>query len=306
MEPLIRLDLPHELDRPFLLVQMSGWSDAGFAAQSAVGFLRTAWNAEPAGHIDLDELLDYRSRRPLVRLVGGVIEAVEFAPLELLVGTAPDGRSALLLTGPEPDLRWHRFATEVTQLCQRLAIAEMFGLGAFPAPALHTDPVAVLGTSTRVELATRLDTSAEAIELPGGVQSLLEQRLGDAGIAATGLWARVPPYLAAGPFPAASLALVQALSRLLGISLDTADLESASAEHLRHVEQAAQERPQVAEMIDQMRQMVGDGRRQPMASGDDIAAELEQFLLHQAHPDAPQLLELPEGDDESPGSTGDS
>ena len=63
---------------------------------------------------------------------------------------------ALLLLGPEPDFRWRAFCDEVVEACRRLGVVEVFGLGAFPAPALHTDPVVVVGTSADSDLAARL------------------------------------------------------------------------------------------------------------------------------------------------------
>src|SRR6266545_2875852 len=92
-----------ELERPFLVVHLAGWT--------AMGFLQARWNARTTATFDSDELIDYRDRRPLVRLASGTIEAVSWSEIELSLGTTVDGlRDALLLSGPEPDFRWHAFA----------------------------------------------------------------------------------------------------------------------------------------------------------------------------------------------------
>src|SRR6266542_920014 len=188
-----------ELERPFLVVHLAGWTDAGAAGQTAMSFLGARWNAHTIGQFDSDELIDYRARRPIVRLASGTIEAVTWSEIELSMGSTVDGlRDALLLGGPEPDFRWHAFADRVTKLCLELGVTEVFGLGAFPAPSLHTDPVAVVSTSADPDLAGRLETVPAIIELAAGIQSVLEERLHQAGIPTTGLWARVPPYLAGG------------------------------------------------------------------------------------------------------------
>ena len=44
------------------------------------------------------------------------------------------------------------------------------------------------------------------------------------------------------------------------------------------IEQAIQERPQIAEFVDQIRGMVEQGADERIPSGDEIAAELERFL----------------------------
>jgi proteasome assembly chaperone (PAC2) family protein len=286
MAPLVELSERPALRDPFLVVHMSGWTDAGVAGQTSAVFLRARWNARPLAEFDSDELIDYRARRPVVRLAGGTIEQVTWSPIELSLGDAGN-RDVLLLTGPEPDLRWRAFSDEVVRLCGELAVGEVFGLGAFPAPSLHTDPIAVLGTSADPDLAGRLETVSAIVELNGGIQTVLEDRLHQAGIPATGLWARVPPYVAGGGHPPAALALVRALARLTGVEIDTTELEAASKEHLEQVEQAINERPQIGEFIDQIRALVEQGGDDRIPSGDQIAAELERFLSQQAPDDEP-------------------
>ncbi len=266
---------------PFLVLHLSGWTDAGLAGQTAAAFLRARWNSRSIAEFDLDELIDYRARRPIIRLAGGTIEQLTWSPIELAAGTTAGGRDVLLLTGPEPDFRWNSFIDQVLELCHELGVAEVFGLGAFPAPSLHTDPVAVLGTSADPELAGRLETVPAIIELQAGIQSVLEERLYRAGIPATGLWARVPPYLAGGTHPPAALALVESLARLVGVEVDATELVAASKEHLEQVEQAIRERPQIAEFIGQIRALVEQGGDDRIPSGEEIAAELERFLSQQ-------------------------
>ncbi len=274
------------MERPFLVVHLAGWTDAGAAGQTAMSFLGARWNAHTIGQFDSDELIDYRARRPIVRLASGTIEAVTWSEIELSLGSTVDGlRDALLLGGPEPDFRWHAFADRVTKLCLELGVTEVFGLGAFPAPSLHTDPVAVVSTSADPDLAGRLETVPAIIELAAGIQSVLEERLHQAGIPTTGLWARVPPYLAGGSHPPAALALIRTLERLTGVAIDATELEAASKEHIEQVEQAIRERPQIAEFVEQIRSMVEQGAEQRLPSGEEIAAELERFLSQEPPPD---------------------
>ena len=278
MGKLFDLTDPPELRDPFLVVHLHGWTDAGLAGQTAAVFLRSRWNATPLAVFDTDELIDFRSRRPVVRLDGGTIEEVTWSPIELLQATPGGERDALLLLGPEPDFRWQAFCDDVVEACRRLGVTEVFGLGAFPAPALHTDPVAVVGTSADPELAARLERVPLVVELQAGIQTVLEERLHRAGLPATGLWARVPPYLAGGAHPPAALALVRTLGRLTGVEVETTELEAATKDHLEQVEEAIRERPQIAEFVDQIRGLVEQGADERIPSGDEIAAELEQFL----------------------------
>jgi proteasome assembly chaperone (PAC2) family protein len=281
MGKLLELTERPALRDPFLVVHLTGWTDAGLAGQTAAVFLHSRWNARTLGTFDADELLDFRDRRPVVRLASGTIEEVRWSPIELSLAAPGGERDALLLTGPEPDFRWGGFCEQVVDACRELGVGEVFGLGGFPAPAVHTDPVPVVGTSADPELAGRLETVPALVELPAGIQTVLEERLHRAGIQATGLWARVPPYLAGGSHPPAALVLVRTLAGLAGIEVDVTELEAASKDHLEQVEQAIRERPQIAEFIEQIRGLVEQGADDRVPSGDQIAAELELFLREQ-------------------------
>jgi proteasome assembly chaperone (PAC2) family protein len=284
MGKLLELDERPALRDPFLVIHLTGWTDAGLAGQSSVVFLRARWNARRLGEFDADELLDFRAndRRPVVRLASGTIEEVRWSPIEVSLGTTVAGeRDALLLTGPEPDFRWRGFCEQVVETCRELGVTEVFGLGGFPAPALHTDPIAVVGTSADPDLAARLETVPLLVELSASIQTVLEERLHRAGIPASGLWARVPPYLAGGAHPPAALALVRTLARLTGVEIETTELEAATKEHLEQVEQAIRERPQIAEFIEQIRGLVEQGADERLPSGEEIAAELDRFLSQQ-------------------------
>jgi proteasome assembly chaperone (PAC2) family protein len=281
MGKLLELTERPALQDPFLVVHLTGWTDAGLAGQTAAVFLHSRWNARTLGTFDADELLDFRDRRPVVRLASGTIEEVRWSPIELSLAAPGGERDALLLTGPEPDFRWRAFCDQVVDACRELGVGEVFGLGGFPAPAVHTDPVPVVGTSADPELAGRLETVPALVELPAGIQTVLEERLHRAGIQASGLWARVPPYLAGGGHPPAALALVRTLAGLVGLEVDVTELEAASKDHLEQVEQAIRERPQIAEFIEQIRGLVEQGADERVPSGEQIAAELERFLKEQ-------------------------
>ena len=57
----------------------------------------------------------------------------------------------------------------------------------------------------------RTTSCAATVDVPAGVQAAIERRAHELGLAAVGLWAQVPHYLAAMPYPAASVALLDGL-----------------------------------------------------------------------------------------------
>jgi predicted ATP-grasp superfamily ATP-dependent carboligase len=233
---------------------------------------------------DSDELLDFRARRPTLRIVNGVDTELRWATIRLHAATNRTGRTVLILTGPEPDMRWHRFVAEVVQLSSRLEVQLVIGLGAFPAPVPHTRPVRLVGTSTDAALAARVGFLPSSIDVPSGIQGALEFAFGEAGTPAVGLWARVPHYASAMPYPAASATLLDGLARMAELELDTAALRTAANTTHQQIEQLIAGSEEHAALVRQLEaqqdreQGPADTAFGVLPSADELAAELERFL----------------------------
>ncbi len=272
------------LEQPILVVAMEGWVDAGLAAATATAGLLGAMPNDLVATFDADELIDFRARRPTLRIVNGVDTELRWATIRLMAATNRTGRSVLVLTGPEPDMRWHQFIAEVVGLASRLEVELVVGLGAFPAPVPHTRPVRLVGTSTDAELAARVGFLPASIDVPSGVQGALEFAFGEAQIPAVGLWARVPHYASAMPYPAAAAALLEGLARLTELELDTSSLQAAATSTHQQIEQLIAGSDEHAALVRQLEDQ--QDREQGLAatafgdlpSGDELAAELERFL----------------------------
>jgi proteasome assembly chaperone (PAC2) family protein len=270
-----------------LVVALEGWVDAGLAAGTAVASLLAAMPKEVLATFDDDALIDFRARRPTLRIVNGVDTELRWATIQLMTATNRTGRSVLTLAGPEPDMRWHGFVSEVVQLASRLGVELVVGLGAFPAPVPHTRPVRLVGTSTEAELAAKIGFLPASIDVPSGVQGALEFAFGEAKIPAVGLWARVPHYAAAMPYPAASAALLDGLARIAELEVDTSPLHAAAAATHQQIEQLIAQSDEHSALVRQLEAQ--QDREEGLAatafgdlpSGDELAAELERFLRGQ-------------------------
>jgi len=272
------------LERPLLVISLEGWIDAGLAAGSAMGALLGSMPHELLADFDGDELIDHRARRPILRVSNGVSTDLRWPTIELRVATNRTGRSVLLLTGPEPDMRWHQFTTEVVQLGARLGVELVVGLGAFPAPVPHTRPVRLAATATDSDLAGRVGFIPATLDVPAGAQASLEFAFGQAGIPAVGLWARVPHYAAAMPYPAAAASLLDELAKLTEIEVDTQALRAAANTTHAQIDQLIAASEDHVALVRQL-EAQHDGEQGLSAtmfgdipSGDEIAAELERFL----------------------------
>jgi predicted ATP-grasp superfamily ATP-dependent carboligase len=101
------------------------------------------------------------------------------------------------------------------------------------------------------------------------------------GMPSVSLWAAVPHYLPAAPNPKAALALVQRVSALLELPVETAPLDRAATGWEDGVAKLIHDSEELAEYVDRLEaaadESLGQVRMEP-ASGDAIAAELERFL----------------------------
>lgn len=274
------------LDRPVLVMSLEGWVDAGFGATAASAAIVESMETEVVGVFDTDALLDHRARRPLVRVIDGVNAGLTWPTLTLRAGQDSYGRDVLLLFGPEPDHHWKAFTDEVVAVARSLGVRLVVGLGAFPAPTPHTRPVRLTTTATSSDLAAQVGFMHGAIEVPAGAQAALEEAFGHAGIAAVGLWARVPHYIAAMPYAPASVALVDGLNAIAGLDLAVDELREAAEQSRRRIDELVSQNDEHQALVSQLEAQADAEAMQSdeIPSGDELAAELERFLRQQGDP----------------------
>ena len=212
------------LDRPLLIVMMTGWIDASNAAAAAMETLVSRTSATTLYEFDPDQFIDYRARRPTMELRHGVNTRIDWSTPKVMLGQDRNGRDILLLNGPEPDSKWQYFAAEVANLARSLGVRRMLGLGAYPVATPHTRDVKISCTCSTNELAESLPYLKNSLDVPAGVEAVLERAMALVDIDAIGLWAQVPHYVSSMSYPAASLALLNAASEVGSVELDNGDL----------------------------------------------------------------------------------
>ena len=216
-----------------LVVALEGWVDAGMGASGAIAELLVSSPIAEVATFDAEPLIDQRARRPIARLEDGVTTELTWPTIRIVAGKDRDGGDMLFLTGPEPDFRWRSFIEAVVELARLLHVRTVVGLGAFPAPTPHTRPVKLASTvpPESADLAGRVGTVHGTLEVPAGVQAALEVALGKTGVPVIGLWARVPHYVSAMPYPEASAALIEGLAAVSGSTLSSSSLRSGRGRH---------------------------------------------------------------------------
>jgi predicted ATP-grasp superfamily ATP-dependent carboligase len=282
-------DVP-DLSGTVLLHHFSGFMDAGAAGSTLVDHLLETYEHRVVARFDVDDLLDYRARRPAMTFATDRWE--DFAAPELVVYLLHDaiGTPFLLLTGPEPDRRWEAVTAAVRELIERWGVRLTVSFHGIPMGVPHTRKLTVISHATRPELVTEKSPFSR-IQVPGNLSALLELRLGQAGHDAMGLVAYVPHYLAQGTYPTAAVGLLEALTNSTGLVLQGAGLYEAAKRTDAEIARQVAESDEVAQVVAALERqydaftetsenlLIGEDEEVP--SADELAAELERFLAEQ-------------------------
>ena len=226
--PLYELHSRPTLDSPALVVALEGWIDAGLGAAAAAQALVADLHPTAIATFDADRLLDYRARRPVMHLRDGVNTSLTWPGIELYAAKDHADRDVLMLLGHEPDSLWKLFTEQVVALARDFGTRLVVGLGAYPFAAPHTRPSRLSTTANSTELAERLGYLRNSVDVPAGVEAAIERSCAEIGLPAVGLWAQVPHYAAAMPYPPASIALIDGLGQAAGLSLPRGLTEAGS------------------------------------------------------------------------------
>jgi predicted ATP-grasp superfamily ATP-dependent carboligase len=236
---------------------------------------------------DHDQLHDYRSRRPA--MVFDTNQWKSYADLHLRLYRVVDeqGEVFLLLSGPEPDVQWERFAAAVMGLIEQLDVRLTISAHGIPMAVPHTRPITLTAHATDASLVTGYRSWIDRVEVPASFTGLLELRLGQADRRAMGFAVHVPHYLAQATFPEAALSLTRSINAATGLAVPLEPLEKASASNLEDIASEMQGSQEVQELVATLEQQydVLQAEHQGVPSADDIAAEFEKFLAEREKKD---------------------
>ncbi|MFP5021953.1 proteasome assembly chaperone family protein [Pseudonocardia phyllosphaerae] len=280
-----------QLDEPVLIVVLDGFVDAGNAGALAVGALKDEREVTRVASFDVDQLIDYRSRRPPLRFETDHWADYDPPTLDVVALTDTGETQYLLLSGPEPDTQWERFVAAVGLLVEQLGVRLVVTLQGIPMAIPHTRPIGVTAHATRPELVEGHTPWFATAEVPGSAAALLEFRLGQAGQDAMGFAVHVPHYLARSAYPQAARVLLDHAGLATGLYLPTETLTRAAEQADTEIAEQMEESDEVVQVVKALEEQYDqvaaareagdltdglDGGDLP--SGDELAAEFERFL----------------------------
>jgi hypothetical protein len=287
-------ELEDRSDGPVMVVVLDGFLDAGNASALAAAHLSSDDAGRVVAVFDVDEFYDYRARRPPLSFVEDHYADYDAPRLVVRLMEDTDGAPYLLLSGPEPDVRWEAFARAVKAVVEHFGVRLVVSLGSVPMAVPHTRPVQLTNHATAHRLLVQENVWKGEIRVPASGQSLLELRLGEWGRDAMGFVAHIPHYVAQFDYPQAAVALLEGLEDVTGLQWDLSGLREAG--EARQVEIATQiaDSDDVRDVVAGLEQQYDAYHHQaanllaedePLPSGEEIGAQFEQFLAKLEEPE---------------------
>lgn len=275
---------------PVLIHHFDGYMDAGAAGKTVAETLLAELPHEVLAEFDIDQLHDYRSRRPVATFDRNTWESVKDFSLRLYKMEDLSGHPFLLLNGPEPDSQWNRFLAAVMQLSTQLNVRLLLSGQGAPIAVPHTRPTLIHTHATDPSLATGNPSWLERVDVPAGMSAMVEVRAGESGHTAIGFVAHVPHYLAQTSFYQAALAIMRRFADRGGLDLPASALSDLVEANIASIDaelMSDEELPELVRALEEQYEKLARVPTENLPSADEIGAAVEAYLAEQENPQEP-------------------
>lgn len=277
-------------ERAVLVQLMRGFIDAGKVGRLVCEHLLELGEPVRLVTFDIDELLDYRSRRPEMTFSVNQWTAYDEPYLAIDMLRDAEGTAFLMLHGSEPDIRWESYVASVKEAVTRLGVGLTVATHGIPMAVPHTKPYHATVHGTRADLLPDVPSFFGTVTVPASAQNLLEYRFGQAGLDAVTVATHVPYYLAQSALPAAAHYALGQLEDITGLNLAPGALAAAAADAAAEIERQMADNEEVQALVGALEtqyEAMEEARREgipldgPLPTADELGAEFERFLAQQ-------------------------
>jgi hypothetical protein len=282
-----------DLRASVLLVSLGGFVDAGQTQRLLTDHVLSTLPHTVVASFDVDQLLDYRGRRPMMMFDRDRWSSYADPTLLLHRVTDADGQPFLVLSGHEPDYQWERVVEAIRQLIRALGVTLTVSIHGIPMAVPHTRPIGRTAHATTPRLIGEHDAVFGPLQVPGSLSALLELRLGESDHDAVGFAIHVPHYLAQAQFADAAVVGLEAFVAATGLNIPAEDLVATAGLNRAEIAEGiagSEEVTQVVEALERQYDTYMQAREKPsllatdirdLPTADEIGAEFERFLRAQ-------------------------
>ncbi len=284
--------LDFELEVPaglHMVAGLTGFTDAGNAMRQVADHILGSLDSQMIVQFTNDELLDYRSRRPVMFFEQDHLADYQPAVLAIYLVKDEVGNPFLFLHGYEPDFKWEAFADAIEALVDFYQVSDFTWLHAIPFPIPHTRAVGVTVSGNQPEVIAKNSEWKPRTQVPGNVMHLLEYRLSKSNLPMTGFVLLVPHYLGDSEYPQAAVKGFELITSHTGLVFPTDDLRAEGLVFERRLAGQMLENQDLARMVANLETSFKSERATNGMSGirtpdesvpdaEQLAAELEGYL----------------------------
>ncbi len=279
-----------DLRASVLLVSLGGFVDAGQTQRLLTDHVLATLPHTVVATFDVDQLLDYRGRRPAMTYDRDRWSSYDEPSLVLHRVIDAEGAPFLVLDGPEPDYQWERVTEAIQGLTGMLGVTLTLSIHGIPMAVPHTRPIGRTAHATSPRLIGEHESLFGTVQVPGSISALLEMRLGESGHDALGFAIHVPHYLAQAEFVDAAVLGLDSFVSATGLNIPAEDLVATAGLNRAEIVQeiaGSEEVTQVVEALERQYDAYIEGREKPgllatdirdLPTADEIGAEFEEFL----------------------------
>ncbi len=272
-----------------LIAGLTGFTDAGSTLNLVADHIFANLSTQLVVQFKNDELLDYRSRRPVMFFERDHIEHYEPAVLGIYLVHDEANQPFLYLHGYEPDFKWEAFAEAVVDLVRGLEVEDFTWVHSIPFPIPHTRAVGVTVSGNRLDIIDAVSEWKPQTQVPGNVLHLLEYRLSEISLPTVGYVMLVPHYLSESEYPQSALVAFEHISSATGLVFPTDAIREDSVEFFAKLKTQLDKNEDLQKLVKNLEQgyaseNIGPNRapiEKPIAkmpTAEEIAAELEDYL----------------------------
>jgi hypothetical protein len=273
-----------------LLLSLGGFVDAGLTQRQLTEHILATLPHTVVASFDVDQLMDYRARRPTMMFDRDHWSSYTDPTLLLHRVTDADGQPFLILSGPEPDYQWERVVKAIRQLIEVLGVTLTVSVHGIPMAVPHTRPIGKTAHATSPRLIGEHEAVFGPLEVPGSISALLELRLGESDADALGYAIHVPHYLAQTQFADAAVVGLECFVGATGLNIPSEDLVATAGLNRAEISEGiagSEEVAQVVEALERQYDTYIEAHEKPsllatdirdLPTADELGAEFEQFL----------------------------
>ena len=251
------------------------WPGIGNVALIVARYIKDKLKAEEIGEIEPFDFFD-----PIgVMVKSNIIEAPQFPESKLYYWPNPDSDRDLLLfiSDEQPSFKGYEMASCVLDVSQKLKVKRVYTCAAAIARIHHTENPRVWGAATNqklLEVLRKYDIVLRGDIQIAGLNGLFLGVAKERGFDGLCILGEVPSYTTRIPNPKAALAVLNVLSKILAININTSELAKVAKESDEQMKKLAAEA--MEEFIDRYTKPVWPPEEEEVEEIEEIDEEEEE------------------------------